>query len=66
MSVNIRLLVHFGADGEIKNVFVLKFLTRGLTQRAVAAAKQIKFEPETRNGVPVSIMRTVEYGFRIY
>lgn len=66
MSGTIRLLVHFGADGEVKNVFVLKFLSYGMTQRAVAAAKQIKFEPETRNGVPVAAMRVVEYGFNIY
>lgn len=65
LSGNIRLLVHFGADGEVKNVFVVKFLSRGLTQRAIAAAKQIKFEPETRNGVPVAAMKVIEYGFNI-
>lgn len=66
VSGNIRLMVYFGADGQVKAVFVLKSLPGSLTRQAVKAAKQIKFKPATRNGIPVDGTKIVEYGFNIY
>jgi outer membrane biosynthesis protein TonB len=37
-----------------------------LTEQAIAAARQIKFEPKKVNGSPVSVTMTFQYGFNIY
>lgn len=66
VSGTVRLLVVFGADATIKSVLPLTYLGGGLTQQALKAAKRIGFEPETRDGVTVSTVKTVEYAFRIY
>ncbi len=44
----------FAADGKVKLILVIKALPRGLTERAVEAARRIKFTPATLNGRPVS------------
>lgn len=62
----VRLKITLSADGQIKNVLVLNFLPHGLTQGAVKAVKQIRFEPETYNGVPISVIKNVEYNFNLY
>ncbi len=55
------LRVQFLDFGEIGEVVVVKELPSGLTEKAVAAAKKIKFEPEKKDGKPVTVERTVEY-----
>jgi len=62
----IKLLVGFAADGTIKHVLLLKPLGYGLDEVAVAAARAMKFEPESIDGKPVSTVRPVTYGFDIY
>ena len=39
----------------------VKQLPAGLTERAVAAAKKIKFEPEKKDGKPVTVVKQIEY-----
>ena len=56
----------FGADGSVKHILVLKALPNGLTQKSVAAARLIKFEPATQNGRPVSMFLQLEYNFNLY
>jgi TonB family protein len=56
----------FAADGTVKNVLVLRALPYGLTQRSVAAARRIKFEPATKDGRPVSQFIQIEYNFNLY
>jgi len=63
---SIRLRVVFTASGQIGNVVSLSELPDGLTEQAIAAAKQIKFEPAFRNGVPISVTKIIEYNFTIY
>lgn len=41
--------------GDIENVKVLKSLPHGLAEAAVDALKRSKFQPATRNGVPVAV-----------
>ena len=65
-SGSVRLQITFAADGQIKNVLAVKMLPFGLTQQAVSAAKRMTFEPEIKNGKPVSVTKIVEYTFRIY
>jgi TonB family protein len=62
----VSLKVEFLADGKIGDVKVVKGLEGGLNEEAITAAKQIFFEPATRNGKPVSVVKTVEYNFYIY
>ncbi|MGD9564287.1 MAG: energy transducer TonB [Pyrinomonadaceae bacterium] len=54
------------ASGQIGNVTVVRGLPHGLSERAIAAARQIKFQPKKVNGVPVSVTQTFEYSFSIY
>lgn len=63
----VRLRVTFLASGEIGSITsVGTGLPYGLTEEAVGAAEQIKFEPQKVNGVPQSVSKTVEYSFSIY
>jgi hypothetical protein len=41
-------------------------LAGGLTEKAIAAARQIRFVPATRNGHPVSMYMQLEYNFNLY
>jgi hypothetical protein len=47
-------------------VSVVKGLPDGLTQSAIDAARQIKFEPKKVNGVAVSVAQEMSYNFNIY
>jgi TonB family protein len=63
-SVVLRCI--FGANGRVFGFHVVTGLPDGLTQRAVEAARQIKFIPATRDGHPVSMWMQVEYNFNVY
>lgn len=54
------------ADGSVGSIQVVKGLPHGLTARAIAAARQLKFTRATKNGREVSMSTTVEYPFNIY
>ena len=60
------LRVVFLSNGRIGTISTIKGLPHGLTQQAIEAARKIKFEPEKRNGVPVTVTRKIEYTFTIY
>ncbi len=62
----VRLRIAFTASGQIGNITSTNNLPDGLTEQAIAAARQIKFEPATRDGQPTTIVRIVEYNFTIY
>lgn len=62
----VRLKITLLASGNVGAVTVIKGLPYGLTERAIAAARQIRFQPATVNGVPVSRTVTYEYTFTIY
>jgi TonB family protein len=56
----------FAADGAVKHILVMQSLPYGLTEAAIAAARQIKFEPATLDGKPVSMFMQLEYNFNLY
>jgi TonB family protein len=60
----VRLRVVLAGDGTVKNIFPMKPLKYGLTEAAMAAAAQLKFEPAIRNGQPVSQFATIAYKFK--
>lgn len=60
----VRLRVVLSADGTVKNIFPMKPIKHGLTEAAMDAAAQLKFEPAIRNGQPVSQFATIAYEFK--
>ncbi len=60
------LRVTFLASRHIGTVSVVKGLPYGLTERAVAAARNIQFDPVSENGRQISVTKQVEYTFSIY
>jgi TonB family protein len=51
--------------GEVTDIKVIKKLPDGLTERAVEAAKSIKFEPAEKDGRKVSQRARLEYTFYV-
>jgi TonB family protein len=49
--------------GRVTNVQVIESLPFGMTEKAIEAARQIKFEPAERNGRRVSEVIRLEYNF---
>jgi TonB family protein len=62
----VRLRVTFSASGQITGVSTLSGLPYGLTEKAIAAARQMTFVPKKENGRPVSVSRPVEFRFTMY
>lgn len=60
------LRVTFTASGEVGKIDVVRGLPSGLTERAIAAARKITFEPVMVNGKPITTTKQIEYGFYIY
>jgi hypothetical protein len=57
----VRLVVEFLSSGKIGKVKVISGLPFGLTEKAIEAAKKIKFIPTDR-----TVKKTVEYRFTLY
>jgi hypothetical protein len=47
----------------VENIRVVRELPDGLTERAIEAAKKIKFVPAMKNGHAVSMWMQLEYNF---
>ena len=62
----VRLRAVLAADGRVRNVVAIKRLPDGLTEKAIAAARQIRFTPAEKDGRAVSQYVTLEYNFNIY
>ena len=60
------LKVVFASSGEVVQIRALRTLPFGLTERAIAAARQIRFEPAMRDGRAVSVAMQLEYNFNLY
>ena len=58
--------VTFLASGQIGSVTPVSGLGYGLTEQAIAAAKQMRFEPQLKNGVPQTVTKPVQFNFTIY
>jgi TonB family protein len=62
----VMLRVVFSSDGEVDQIQALRTLPFGLTERAIAAARQIKFVPALKGGQAVSVQMQLEYNFNLY
>ena len=60
----VRLRLILADDGTVKYVFAMKSMDYGLTESAMKAARQIKFDPALRNGKPASEFFTIVYEFK--
>ncbi|HKZ80356.1 MAG TPA: energy transducer TonB [Pyrinomonadaceae bacterium] len=56
----------FSSSGQVTNIRAVSGLPYGLTDRAIAAARQIKFVPATKDGHQVSMWMQLEYNFNLY
>lgn len=61
----VRLVVEFGADGQVKAVIPIESLPNGLTESCMEAARNIKFEPAYKNGKPVTYISIIDNYFDI-
>jgi TonB family protein len=59
----VKLRLVLSSHGQVTNIYVIKAMPHGLTERAIEAARRIKFDPATKNGQPVSQWITIEYNF---
>ena len=60
------LKVVFASNGTVQNIRTVSGLPHGLTERAITAARQIKFVPATKDGHQVSMWMQLEYNFNLY
>ena len=63
ISGTVILRVVFTSKGTVENIRVMRELPNGLTERAIEAAKKIKFVPATKDGHAVSMWMQLEYNF---
>jgi len=56
----------FSSNGSVTGIKTVSGLPYGLTERAIAAARQIKFVPATKDGHQVSMWMQLEYNFNLY
>ena len=66
ISGTVTLRVVFSSAGEVVQIRALRTLPFGLTERAIAAARQIRFLPALKAGHPVSVHMQLEYNFNLY
>ena len=66
ISGTVMLRAVFASSGEVIQIRALNTLPFGLTERAIAAARQIRFVPAMKSGHPVSVYMQLEYNFNLY
>ena len=62
----VTLQVVFNLNGSITDIKVIRGLPDGLTEKAIEAAKKIRFNPAVKNGSPVSVRGQLEFSFNLY
>jgi TonB family protein len=62
----VTLRVVFTSSGQVTEIHAVKQLPFGLTEKAMAAARMIKFVPAMKDGHPVSQYMQLEYNFNLY
>ena len=65
ISGTVVLRMVFLASGRVSNVTVVQPLPYGLTEKAIEAARQIRFLPATKDGHPISQAMQLEFNFNL-
>ena len=60
------LKVIFSSNGSVTNIRTISGLPDGLTEKAIDAARKIKFIPAMKDGKYVSMWMQLEYNFNLY
>ncbi|HVQ38593.1 MAG TPA: energy transducer TonB, partial [Pyrinomonadaceae bacterium] len=63
---SVVLRVVFSSTGQVTNIRAIQALPFGLTEQAIAAARQIRFRPATKDGRSVNVYMQLEYNFNLY
>jgi TonB family protein len=63
-TVTLRMVLN--SNGTVTNIVAVSRLPDGLTEKAIAAARQIRFTPAEKDGRRVSQYATIQYNFNIY
>jgi TonB family protein len=66
VSGTVVLRAVFSSNGQVTNIRPVSNLPYGLTEKAIAAARMIKFTPAMKDGHPVSQYIQIEYSFNLY
>jgi TonB family protein len=66
VSGTVVLRAVFSSSGQVTNIRTVSGLPHGLTERAIAAARQIRFTPAMKGGRAVSQYIQIEYNFNLY
>jgi TonB family protein len=66
VSGTVVLRAVFSSSGQVTNIRTVSGLPYGLTERAIAAARQIRFTPAMKDGRAVSQYIQIEYNFNLY
>ena len=66
LSGTVVLRAIFTSSGDVVQIRALHTLPFGLTERAIAAARQIQFVPAMKGGQRVSVSMQLEYNFNLY
>jgi TonB family protein len=66
VSGTVVLRAVFSSSGQVTNIRAVSGLPYGLTERAIAAAREIRFTPAMKDGRPVSQYIQIEYNFNLY
>jgi TonB family protein len=66
ISGTVILRAVLSANGQVTNIRAVSGLPDGLTERAIEAAKQVKFVPAMKDGRPVSMWMELQYNFNLY
>jgi TonB family protein len=66
VSGTVTLRVVLAASGQVANITVVKGLPDGLSEKAIAAARQMRFEPARKDGRAVSQSLTIQMNFSLY
>lgn len=64
IEATVELTAVFRADGQVDQVELRRWAGFGLDESAVATVRQLRFEPATQGGRPVSFRGLVRYNFR--
>jgi TonB family protein len=62
----VTLRVVLSASGQVTNITVVKGLGYGLSEKAIDAARKIRFEPARKDGRAVSMYMQIQYNFNLY
>jgi TonB family protein len=62
----VKLTAVFTSSGDIRNIQVVNGLPAGLTENAIAVARQITFTPAMKDGHAVSVRMVLVYTFELF